>query len=127
MKRAGGRERPAGEGRGAVGGCPAAACFELLGRKWTGYILWALRDGPLRFTQLLEAVPGITDRVLSMRLRQLETAEVVTRRQFEEVPPRVEYALTRKGRDLAPVIAEMERWSRQWRALPRPAWSRAKD
>jgi len=94
--------------------CPAAACFELLGRKWTGYILWALQDGPRRFTEILESVPGITDRVLSLRLKELERARIVTRRQFQEIPPRVEYALTRQGRDLAPVIAEMGRWSERW-------------
>ncbi len=94
--------------------CPASACLELLGRKWTGYILWALQDGPRRFTQLLDAVSGITDRVLSLRLKELERAGIVTRRQFREIPPRVVYELTPRGRDLAPVIAEMERWSRRW-------------
>jgi len=98
------------------GSCPAAACLELLGRKWTGYILWALQEGPRRFTEILEAVPGITDRVLTLRLRELERAGIVTRRQFREIPPRVEYALTRQGHDLAPVILEMERWSRRWGA-----------
>lgn len=94
--------------------CPAAAALELLGRKWTGYILWALLDGPRRYTEILRAVPDITDRVLSTRLKELERAGVVTRRQYAEVPARVEYSLTPRGRDLAPILDEMSRWSRRW-------------
>lgn len=107
-------------GDGQPSDCPGAACFELLGRKWTAYLIWALQEGPRRFTQLLEAAPGLSDRVLSARLKELEHAGIVTRRQFEEIPPRVEYALTRSGRALAPVIREMERWGRRW-GRPRTA------
>jgi DNA-binding HxlR family transcriptional regulator len=74
--------------------CPGAATFELLGKKWTAYIVWALLDGPRRFTELVAAAPGVRDRVLSRRLKELETAGLVTRAQYPEVPPRVEYALT---------------------------------
>jgi DNA-binding HxlR family transcriptional regulator len=100
-------ERPSEE-------CPAAAALELLGRKWTGYILWALLDRPRRYTEILRAVPDIADRVLSARLKELERVGIVTRRQYPEVPPRVEYSLTPRGRDLAPIIEEMARWSRRW-------------
>lgn len=94
--------------------CSGAACFELLGKKWTAFIVWALLDGPRRFTELATAAPGLRDRVLSQRLKELEAAGIVTRSQYLEVPPRVEYELTDRGRGLEPVIEEMERWGRRW-------------
>jgi DNA-binding HxlR family transcriptional regulator len=94
-------------------GCPGAACFVLLGKKWTAFIVWALLDGPKRFTELGEAAPGLRDRVLSQRLKELEAAGIVTRSQYAEIPPRVEYELTPRGLELRPVIAAMERWSRR--------------
>jgi DNA-binding HxlR family transcriptional regulator len=100
--------------------CPGAACFELLGKKWTAYIVWALMDGPRRFTELLDAAPGLRDRVLSQRLKELAAAGIVTRTQYPEVPPRVEYKLTDLGRQLRPVIEEMERWGRRWSRRRRP-------
>ncbi len=96
--------------------CPGAATFELLGKKWTAYIVWALLDGPTRFTALLSAAPGLGDRVLSKRLKELEAAGVVARSQYAEIPPRVEYDLTPVGRKLRPVISAMERWGRLWEA-----------
>ena len=94
-------------------GCPGAACFVLLGKKWTAFIVWALLDGPKRFTELGEAAPGLRDRVLSQRLKELEAAGIVTRSQYAEIPPRVEYELTPRGLELRPVIAAMERWGRR--------------
>lgn len=114
--RAGTAER--GTSSVAEGACPATAALELLGRKWTGYILWALLDGPRRYTEILRAVAGITDRVLSVRLKELERAGIVERRQYAEIPARVEYSLTPRGRDLAPIIQEMARWSRRWGNRP---------
>lgn len=91
--------------------CPGLACFELLGRKWTPQIVWALLEGPRRFSSLLGAVPGLSDKMLSRRLAELEAAGIVTRAQYAEIPPRVEYALTPAGAALRGVITEMERWS----------------
>jgi DNA-binding HxlR family transcriptional regulator len=107
-------------------GCPGAACFELLGKKWTAFIVWALLDGPKRFTQLVSATPGLRDRVLSQRLKELEAAGLVTRSQYLEVPPRVEYELTELGRDLRPVITEMERWGEGWSATQAAAGNDSK-
>jgi DNA-binding HxlR family transcriptional regulator len=106
--------------------CPGAACFQLLGKKWTAFIVWALLDGPKRFTELVEAAPGLRDRVLSQRLRELEAAGIVTRSQYLEIPPRVEYELTAAGRALRPVIEEMERWGRRWAAPGTRAGSRGR-
>jgi DNA-binding HxlR family transcriptional regulator len=103
--------------------CPGAGCFELLGKKWTAFIVWSLLDGPKRFTELAEAAPGLRDRVLSHRLKELIAAGIVTRSPYPEAPPRVEYALTDRGRALRPVIRAMERWGRRW--VTRPAQSRS--
>jgi DNA-binding HxlR family transcriptional regulator len=94
--------------------CPGRACFELLGKKWTALIVWALRDGPLRFSELQDEVEGVSPRMLSRRLEELSSLGIVTRRQFGEIPPRVEYSLTDTGRDLRPVIETMEFWSSRW-------------
>lgn len=96
------------------GDCPGASCFELLGRKWTAYVVWALLDGPRRFTELRDLTPGLTDRMLSVRLRSLMAAGILTRHQYPEMPVRVEYALTDRGQDLGSVVLEMERWGRRW-------------
>ncbi len=93
------------------GPCPGLACFELLGRKWTPQIVWALLDGPRRFSSLLVAVSGLSDKMLTRRLVELEEAGIVTRAQYAEIPPRVEYALTPAGFALRQVIVEMEHWS----------------
>lgn len=98
--------------------CPGLACFELLGRKWTAQIVWALLEGPLRFSVLLEAVAGLSDKMLTRRLGELEQAGIVTRTYHAEIPPRVEYELTRAGLALHSVIAEMEQWSRDFSSAP---------
>lgn len=112
--------RPANVPNSATRGEKPGACFELLGKKWTALLVRALLDGPRRFTELLKAAPGLRDRVLSQRLKELEAAGIVTRVPYAEVPPRVEYELTRRGRELRPVIEEMERWGRGARAGGRP-------
>jgi len=104
--------------------CPGLACFELLGRKWTPQIVWALLDGPRRFSALLASVPGLSDKVLTRRLAELERAGIVTRAQYAEIPPRVEYTLTRSGLALRGVIGEMERWSTQHAGADATARSR---
>ena len=87
---------------------------ELIGRRWAGAILYALTDGPLHFAELKEAVPGMSDRLLSCRLKELEQAGLVRR----EVQPgnrvRVSYELTDKGHSLEPVIGAVRDWAREW-------------
>ncbi|MBI4172004.1 MAG: helix-turn-helix transcriptional regulator [Actinobacteria bacterium] len=98
--------------------CPGLACFELLGRKWTAQIVWSLLDGPRRFSTLLESVEGVSDKMLTRRLSELEQAGIVTRTYHAEIPPRVEYELTPAGFALREVIVEMERWSHRFASLP---------
>ena len=94
--------------------CSVAACTEILGAKWTALLIHDLSEGPRRFSALRVACPGISPRTLSERLRELEQAELVTRRSYAEAPPRVEYELTDKGRGLLPIIDEMRRFGHEW-------------
>ena len=88
---------------------------ELIGRRWTGAILEILiQGGSLRFSQIGSAVTDLSDRMLSDRLKELEAWGLVERTVHAGPPIRVEYALTRKGRELAPALAELKRWARAW-------------
>jgi len=90
--------------------------IELIGKRWTGAIVFALTEGPLRFGELGKAVPGLSDRLLSRRLRELEREGLVERRVEEGSPVRVTYSLTEAGAELGPAIAELKSWARRWRA-----------
>lgn len=92
--------------------------IELVGRRWTGAIVQLLLNGPQRFTTLGGAVPGLHDRLLSERLKELEAEGLVMRRVYAETPVRIEYALTDKGRDLERVFAELHRWAERWIRMP---------
>lgn len=89
--------------------------IELIGRRWTGAIISVLlhRD-TLRFGEIAEAVPELSDRLLSERMKELERYGVVERTVHEGRPTRVEYTLTQMGRELAPAVNELERWARRW-------------
>jgi DNA-binding HxlR family transcriptional regulator len=96
--------------------CSVARSAEIIGSKWTALLVHDLSEGPRRFSELRRSCPGISPRTLSERLKELEQDAIVTRRSYAETPPRVEYALTDKGRALLPVIAEMRRFGRRWLA-----------
>jgi DNA-binding HxlR family transcriptional regulator len=87
---------------------------ELVGKRWTGAILSVLMDGPLRFSEIGQLVPDLSDRLLSERLKELETEGIVERRVIDETPVRVEYALTDKGRALEPAVAALKSWAQAW-------------
>lgn len=97
---------------------------ELIGRRWTGAILFMLLDGRCRYATLRAAIPDITDRMLSDRLHELEAEAIVERQVLPDAPVRVEYSLTRKGRALGPVIAAISQWANRWQPAP-PAAARA--
>jgi DNA-binding HxlR family transcriptional regulator len=88
----------------------------LIGKRWTGAIVSALTDGPMRFGELARAVPGLSDRLLSRRLRELEDAGVVERDVEPGAPVKVSYSLTEKGADLGPAIGELRAWARRWKS-----------
>jgi DNA-binding HxlR family transcriptional regulator len=92
------------------------AAIELIGRRWAGAILWALRQRPHYFAELTASVPGLSDRLASRRLRELESAGLVERSVSDGPPARVSYALTDKGRSLGPALSELADWARDWKA-----------
>jgi DNA-binding HxlR family transcriptional regulator len=91
------------------------AAIELIGKRWTGAIVCALTAGPMRFGELGKAVPGLSDRLLSQRLRELEEEGLVEREVEAGTPVRVTYSLTEVGRELGPAIREIRLWARRWK------------
>ncbi len=87
---------------------------ERLGKRWTGAILLVLLDGPLRFSEIRQLVPDLSDRLLSERMKELEAEGIVERRVIDDTPVRVEYALTEKGRALEPVVHALKAWANDW-------------
>ena len=87
---------------------------ELIGRRWTGAIIFVLLGSPCRFATLRDAIPDITDRMLSERLQELEQEGLVERTVVPDTPVRVEYALSKKGRALRPAIDAIADWSHTW-------------
>ena len=94
--------------------CPVVHTAELVGGKWTLLLVRDLAAGRSRFCELERSLAGISPRTLSLRLRALEEEGIVERQTFPEVPPRVEYVLTPKGRALVPLIEDMRAYGRQW-------------
>ncbi len=87
---------------------------ELIGRRWTGAIIFVMLRTPCRFATLREAVPDITDRMLSERLQELEREGILERLVLPHTPVRVEYALTRKGKALGKAIKAIQDWAHTW-------------
>lgn len=107
----------ASEGRSAF--CPLYThAVEVIGRRWTGAIIRALLAGRTRYSEILNAIPELSDRLLSARLKQLETESIVERRVTPSTPVRVEYVLTEKGRSLASVVDAVAHWAETWARLP---------
>ena len=88
--------------------------IELVGKRWSGAILLVLMDGPAHFSGIMQLVPEISDRLLSERLKELESEGLVERTVIDEGPVRVEYALTEKGRALEPLIDDMRTYGATW-------------
>jgi DNA-binding HxlR family transcriptional regulator len=94
--------------------CPVCHTAEIISGKWTLLVIRDLADGCSRFCELERSLDGISPRTLSLRLRALEAEGIVQRRTYPEVPPRVEYSLTPKGRALVPLIEEMRHYGQEW-------------
>ncbi|MBV9820269.1 MAG: helix-turn-helix transcriptional regulator [Solirubrobacterales bacterium] len=108
-------EQPAGEDGARGNCCPLYhEAVELVGRRWTGAILHVLMDGPLRFTEIAQAIPELSDRLLSERMKELERRGMVKRTVIDGPPLRVRYELSRMGRELEPALAELQTWGRRW-------------
>ena len=98
--------------RTAAAQCPAEATIDVIGGRWKVPIVWHLFAGTKRFSELRRALPGVTQKMLTQQLRELEGDGVVSRKVYAEVPPRVEYSLTERGRSLKPVVEAMCRWAK---------------
>ncbi|MFJ8962953.1 winged helix-turn-helix transcriptional regulator [Lentzea sp. NPDC102401] len=104
-------------GRGPCAGIPAEQMdfirqvLDRVGDKWSMLVIVVLEGGPLRYTDLLRQVPGISQRMLTLTVRQLQQDGLVTRTAYAEVPPRVEYALAPLGRSLLETVTSLVRWA----------------
>ncbi len=98
--------------------CPVRAAIDVIRGRWKPSILWELHGGTKRFSELQAALPGVTAQVLTVQLRELEADGVVARTVYAEVPARVEYALSARGRELSAVMVELEKWGAEY--LERP-------
>jgi DNA-binding HxlR family transcriptional regulator len=94
--------------------CPVCRTADIVCGKWTLLVIRDLAEGRSRFCELERSLEGISPRTLSLRLRALEEEGILVRRTFPEVPPRVEYALTEKGRALVPIVESMRTYGREW-------------
>lgn len=97
--------------------CPAETTLEFLNGKWRPMVIFWLMDGPMRFNELQRRLGAVTHRTLSKTLKEMEADRLVARKDYGEIPPRVDYALTDRGRSLKPVLEAMERWARENSAL----------
>jgi len=94
-------------------GCVAEA-LSIIGNKWTALLLMELSKGNTRFCHLEASLKGISPRTLSQRLEYLTDKKIITKKNFQEMPPRVEYSLTKKGYDLTPVLQSMAIWGNKY-------------
>src|SRR2546423_14605126 len=99
---------------------PFHRAIELIGTRWTGAILQALLQGRTRYASIKAAIPDITDRMLSERLRSLEAEDLVSRSVVPDTPVRVEYELTKKGQELQDALIEIGNWAERWIPLEEP-------
>lgn len=88
--------------------------FELLGKRWTGLIIRTLLSGQKRFSDISEAIPNMSARMLTERFRELEKEGIVSRKVYPEIPVRIEYELTEKGHELQAVMDEIQKWAEKW-------------
>jgi len=94
-------------------GCPVEAALEVIGGKWKGIILHHLLAKTIRFNELRRLMPEVTQRMLTKQLRELETDNLISRKVYPEVPPKVEYSMTDYGKSLSPVIRALRVWGTQ--------------
>lgn len=93
--------------------CPIDFSMSLIGDKWSMWILWSLQDGPLRFGELKRLIPGITEKMLTQQLKKFENNNIVIRKVYPEIPPRVEYRLTQHGESLKTIMELIKLWGEE--------------
>ncbi|WP_405155080.1 winged helix-turn-helix transcriptional regulator [Paenibacillus sp. FSL K6-0108] len=98
-------------------GCPVEYTLDVIGGKWKGVLLYHMIEGPIRFNEFRRICPNITQRMLTLQLRELEEDGIVHREVYPQVPPKVEYSLSEFGRTLVPIIMEMKIWGEKHKNL----------
>ncbi len=91
-------------------GCAIEAALDVIGNRWKGVILFHLLEGTKRFNELRRLIPSVTQRMMTLQLRELEKDEVIIRKVYPEVPPKVEYSLTPFGESLKPILLALREW-----------------
>ncbi|ADM40079.1 transcriptional regulator HypR [Bacillus spizizenii] len=98
-------------------GCPVEFTLDVIGGKWKGILLYHMIDGKKRFNEFRRICPSITQRMLTLQLRELEADGIVHREVYHQVPPKVEYSLTEFGRTLEPIVLQMKEWGESNREM----------
>lgn len=93
--------------------CPIDFSMSLIGDKWSMWILWSLQEGPLRFGELKRLIPGITEKMLTQQLKKFENNNIVIRKVYPEIPPKVEYRLTQHGESLKTIMELIKQWGEE--------------
>jgi DNA-binding HxlR family transcriptional regulator len=97
-------------------GCPVEILFKLIGQRWSAYILWILQsEGPYRFGELKRKIPGISQKILTEKLRELETAKLVNRDYQPTIPPTVTYSVTKRSEELGSILKQVSELAYAWR------------
>jgi len=91
--------------------------LDIMGGKWKMPIIWRLKDDSKRYGELRRSLPKVTHKMLTQQLRELEEAEIITRKVYPEVPPKVEYSLTLLGKSVIPVIDMLREWGEEYRSV----------
>jgi DNA-binding HxlR family transcriptional regulator len=102
--------------------CGVETTIAVVGGKWKPMILYALLSGPRRFGELNRLIPEVTQRMLTLQLRELEEDGVIYREVYKQVPPKVEYSLTPFGRTIEPILLLMEQWGEQYADMVGTSW-----
>lgn len=97
--------------------CPFIFALSLMGKRWKPVLLWRMTEGCCRFGEFKRAIPQISEKMLTQHLRELEADGLITRTVYPEMPPRVEYALTKLGASLQPILRELNQWGEQTKKL----------
>jgi DNA-binding HxlR family transcriptional regulator len=91
--------------------------LSIIGGKWKILIIWLLKDNPQRYGELKKSLQSITHKMLTQQLRELEESEIITRKVFREIPPKVEYSLTLLGKSVVPIIDLLSDWGEEYRSV----------
>ena len=94
--------------------CPIETATDVIGGKWKAHILYQLQGGKKRFNELKRLLPGVTQRMLTKQLRELEADQIIQRKVFAEVPPKVEYSITKFGQTLSPSLKALQEWGTKY-------------